>query len=121
MADNYLEKKYEEQTDVGYGRTWSAESNLRLGVVPVGYADGFMRGFSNKATVITKCGAAPIRGRVCMDMMMIDLTDLPEVGEGDELELFGKNQTVDYMATIVNTNPHELLCAVGRRVERIYI
>jgi len=54
-------------------------------------------------------------------MMMVDLTNAPEVVEGDELEIFGKNQTVDYMAAMAGTIPHELLCAVGRRVQRKYI
>ena len=117
----YLEKNYAETTDVGYGRTWTGEPELRLGVLPIGYADGFLRVFSNKATLISKCGPVPVRGRVCMDMMMVDLTEVPEVGEGDELEIFGKNQTVDYMSAMAGTIPHELLCAVGRRVPRIYI
>ncbi len=117
----YLEKNYAETTDVGYGRTWTGEPKLRLGVLPVGYADGFLRVFSNKASLISKCGPVPVRGRVCMDMMMVDLTEVPEVGEGDELEIFGKKQTVDHMAAEANTIPHELLCAVGRRIPRIYI
>ena len=56
-----------------------------------------------------------------MDMMMVDLTNVPEVCEGDEFEIFGKTQTVDCMAAMAGTIPHELLCAVGRRVPRIYI
>ncbi|MBR6735899.1 MAG: alanine racemase [Oscillospiraceae bacterium] len=117
----YLVKNYSETTDVGYGRTWTGEPELRLGVLPVGYADGFMRVFSNKASLISKCGPVPVRGRVCMDMMMVDLTDAPDVGEGDELEIFGKNQTVDYMSAMAGTIPQELLCAVGIRVPRKYI
>ena len=117
----YLVKNYSETTDVGYGRTWTGEPKLRLGVLPVGYADGFLRVFSNKASLISKCGPVPVRGRVCMDMMMVDLTNVPEVGEGDELEIFGKNQTVDYMSAMAGTIPQELMCAVGRRVPRIYL
>jgi len=117
----YLEKNYNEPTDVGYGRTWTGEPKLRLGVLPIGYADGFLRVFSNKASLISKSGPVPVRGRVCMDMMMVDLTNAPEVAEGDELGIFGKSQTVDYMAQISGTIPHELLCAVSKRVPRIYI
>ena len=117
----YLVKDYDETTDVGYGRTWTGGGGLRLGVVPIGYADGFLRSFSNKATLVSKSGPAPVRGRVCMDMMMVDLTELPDVGEGDVLEIFGKNQSVDYMAEVAGTIPQELFCAVGRRVERKYI
>ena len=117
----YLVKEYNETTDVGYGRTWTGEPKLRLGVLPVGYADGFLRVFSNKASLISKSGPVPVRGRVCMDMMMVDLTNVSDVGEGDELEIFGKNQTVDYMAALAGTIAQELLCAVGTRVERKYI
>jgi len=117
----YLVKEYDETTDVGYGRTWTGEPKLRLGVLPVGYADGFLRVFSNKASLISKSGPVPVRGRVCMDMMMVDLTNAPEVVEGDELEIFGKNQTVDYMAAEAGTITQELLCAVSKRVPRKYI
>ena len=65
-------------------------------------------------------GFAPQRGSICMDMCMIDLTDLPSVQVGDEVEIFGRNQRVDVLADAAGTIPYELTCAVSRRVPRIY-
>ena len=116
----YAVKYFEAGGDIGYGRTYHADQKARLGVLPAGYADGFFRGFSNKIAVLTDQGPAPIRGRVCMDMTMVDLSDLPEVQAGDEVELFGRHQTVDELAAALKTIPNELLCAVGKRVPRVY-
>ena len=69
---------------------------------------------------MTAAGMAPQRGRICMDMCMIDLTDLPSVQVGDEVEIFGRNQRVDVLADVAGTIPYELTCAVSRRVPRVY-
>ena len=90
-------------------------------MLPIGYADGFFRGLSNRMSVVTAQGPAPQRGRICMDMSMIDLTDLPDVKVGDEVEIFGRRQRVDDLAAILNTIPYELTCAVSKRVPRIYL
>ena len=90
-------------------------------VLPVGYADGFFRGLSNRASVQTDYGPAPIRGRICMDMCMVDLTDLPEVKVGDTVELFGQRQSVGSLAALLDTIPYELTCAVNKRVPRVYM
>ena len=92
-----------------------------LSCVRCGYADGFFRGLSNRMSVVTAQGPAPQRGRICMDMSMIDLTDLPDVKVGDEVEIFGRRQRVDDLAAILNTIPYELTCAVSKRVPRVYI
>ena len=63
---------------------------------------------------------APQRGRICMDMCMIDLTDLPEVQVGDEVEIFGPENSIDKLAEIGGTIPYELSCAVSKRVPRVY-
>ena len=71
--------------------------------------------------VQTDRGPAPIRGRICMDMTMVDLTDKPEVHVGDAVELFGPLQSVDALARILGTIPYELTCAVSKRVPRLYM
>ena len=71
--------------------------------------------------VQTAYGPAPQRGRICMDMCMVDLTDLPEVKVGDTVEIFGQTQSVESLAAILNTIPYELTCAVSKRVPRLYM
>ena len=114
-------KTFDPGTDVSYGRTFRTQGRTRIGVLPIGYADGFFRGLSNRMSVVTAQGPAPQRGRICMDMSMIDLTDLPDVKVGDEVEIFGRRQRVDDLAAILNTIPYELTCAVSKRVPRVYI
>lgn len=70
---------------------------------------------------MTDQGPAPIRGRICMDMTMVDLTGLPDVKVGSEVEIFGRRQSVDCLAEILNTISYELLCAVSKRVPRVYL
>ncbi|QNL45752.1 alanine racemase [Oscillibacter hominis] len=115
-------KEFEPDTSVSYGRTYfTGRGPSRIGVLPIGYADGFSRCLSNRWQVLTREGEAPIRGRICMDMCMADLTDLPGVGPGDEVEVFGEHNSVDRMAELAGTITYELLCAVSRRVPRIYL
>ena len=113
-------KTYEPGTDISYGRLYTTPRTTRMGVVPYGYADGFFRCLSDRCALMTAAGAAPQRGRICMDMCMIDLTDLPSVQVGDEVEIFGRNQRVDVLADAAGTIPYELTCAVSRRVPRVY-
>ena len=115
------EKHYAPGTTVSYGRLFTTERPTRMGVLPIGYADGLFRILSNRYSVQTSDGPAPIRGRICMDMCMIDLTDLPNVGQGDEVELFGTRASIDDMAELASTIPYELTCAVSRRVLRVYL
>ena len=114
-------KTFDTDTDISYGRTFHTRERTRIGVLPIGYADGFFRGLSNRMSVVTDAGPAPQRGRICMDMSMIDLTGLPDVKVGDAVEIFGRRQPVDDLAAILNTIPYELVCAVSRRVPRVYI
>lgn len=114
-------KVYEPGTTVSYGRLFEAEHTTRMGVVPYGYADGFFRILSNRCSLMTPYGAAPQRGRICMDMCMIDLTDLPQVDVGDEVEIFGRHNPVEQLAEAAGTIPYELTCAVSKRVPRIYM
>ena len=114
-------KEYAPNTSVSYGRTYFTDRTRRIGALPIGYADGLQRCLSNRWKVMTAEGPAPIVGRICMDMCMVDLTDLPGVRTGDVVEVFGGKNTVDEMAAMAGTIPHEPLCAVNRRIPRVYI
>lgn len=114
-------KEYAPDTSVGYGRTYLTNAAQRIGVLPIGYADGLSRCLSNRWSVMTQYGPAPIRGRICMDMCMIDLTDLPQVKMGDEVVIFGKSNPVEAMAAMAGTITYELTCAVSKRVPRVYL
>lgn len=113
-------KVYPAGTKVSYGGTYTCQKKTRMGVVPYGYADGFMRVFSNNYSLLTENGPAPVRGKICMDMTMIDLTDCPDVDVGSEIEIFGENAPLEEMAAKANTIPYEITCAVSKRVPRIY-
>ena len=112
-------------TPVSYGRTNTLTRPSRLAVIPVGYGDGFGRGFSNKLTVLINGKKLPIVGRICMDMCMVDVTDAPDVKEGDVAILYGSDgtndQPVEAGAEIMNTISYELLCVLTKRIPRIYL
>ncbi len=114
-------KIFDPDTDISYGRTYRTQGKTRIGVLPIGYADGLFRGLSNRLSVVTDQGPAPIRGRICMDMTMVDLTGLTEVKVGSEVEIFGRRQSVDRLAEMLDTISYELLCAVSKRVPRVYL
>ena len=114
-------KIYPEGTKISYGGLYTTKKTERLGVIPYGYADGFLRCLSNRYSVMTQNGAAAVRGRICMDMCMIDLTDKPDVGVGDEVEIFGPENPIEDMADTAGTIPYEIVCAVSKRVPRHYI
>jgi len=114
-------KVFEPDTDISYGRTIRIREKTRVGVLPIGYADGFFRGFSNRIAMQTAFGPAPVLGRICMDMTMVNLNDLPDVHVGDEVEIFGGRQKADTLAALLDTIPYELTCAVSKRVPRLYL
>ncbi|MBQ7485192.1 MAG: alanine racemase [Oscillospiraceae bacterium] len=114
-------KDYAPDTSISYGRRFVTSRPTRMGVVPYGYADGFFRCLSNNCALLTPQGLAPVRGRICMDMCMIDLTDLPGVQVGDEVEIFGAHNSVNDLASAAGTISYELLTAVSKRVPRIYL
>ena len=113
-------KHYPAGTSVSYGRRFTTERTTRMGVLGVGYADGLPRPASNKCAFAAGGGMAPQRGSICMDMCMIDLTDLPEVAVGSEVEIFGANAGVEALAAAAGTISYELLCALSKRVPRVY-
>lgn len=114
-------KIYPANTKISYGGAYTTIKSERIAVLPCGYADGFMRCLSNKIQLATKFGFAPIRGKICMDMSMIDISTLPDLKVGDEIEIFGKQNAIEDVANLANTIPYELTCAVSKRVPRIFI
>ena len=113
-------KYYEPDTSVSYGRLFMTDRRTRMGVLSIGYADGLPRLLSNKCAFYTSGGYAPQRGSICMDMCMADLSDLPEAEVGGEVEIFGKKNDIQSLSDTAMTIPYELLCAVSKRVPRIY-
>lgn len=114
-------KHYDAGTKVSYGGIFTTKERTRMGVLPYGYADGFFRCLSNRCTVMTKEGPAPQRGKICMDMCMVDLTGLKGVDVGDEIEIFGEHNPIESLSELAGTIPYELTCAVSKRVPRIYL
>ncbi len=105
---------------VGYNRKWTAPADSPLGIIPIGYADGLHRGCGNgMAKVLVNGKLAPIVGVVCMDMCMIDLTNII-AKVGDEVLVFGDDYPVTKMSEVLNTIPYEVLTGISRRVKRIY-
>ncbi|MGQ0792771.1 MAG: alanine racemase [Deltaproteobacteria bacterium] len=106
---------------VSYGGTFSASRPSVIAVLPVGYADGYMRRLSNRARVSINGRLAPVVGAVCMDLIMIDVTDVPMVKEGDEVTLFGDELVSAWdVASWADTISYEIFTSVGRRVPRVY-
>jgi len=113
-------KIYDSGCSVSYGRTYETEKTTRMGVLPIGYADGFFRSLSNRCELHTAAGKVKVCGRICMDMCMVDITNKPEIQVGSEVEVFGVNNSVDALAQLAGTIPYELTCAVSKRVPRVF-
>lgn len=106
---------------ISYGWTFTAERESRIGTLPLGYADGYTRLFSGKAQVSFNGKRAPIAGRICMDQCMVDLTDIPEIQQGDTVVLYGSEElTTDEAAGWLGTINYELPCMLSERVPRVY-
>jgi alanine racemase len=101
---------------VGYGGTWSAPRASRVAVAAVGYGDGYPRSAANGTPVAVNGRSARLAGRPSMDMLTIDVTDLPQVAVGDRVELWGRDVPVERVAAAAGTIAYELTCRVGRRV-----
>ena len=113
-------KHYEPGTSVSYGRRFTADRRTRVGVLAIGYADGLPRLVSNKVSFAAGEGYAPQLGSICMDMCMVDLTELRQVDVGSEVEIFGERNSIYKLSDAAQTIPYELLCAVSKRVPRVY-
>ncbi|MBR6738339.1 MAG: alanine racemase [Oscillospiraceae bacterium] len=114
-------KDFDEACSISYGRRFATERKSRIAVLPIGYADGLFRFLSGKIAPLTPYGRAPQVGRICMDMCMIDVTEQPQLKVGDEIEVFGENCRADELAALSETIPYETLCAVSKRVPRVYL
>src|SRR5512146_284246 len=110
---------------VGYGRTWAASRPSRIALVMCGYADGYRRGFGNRAHVLVHGRRAPVVGRVAMDMCMVDVTALPQARPGDAATLLGRDGDervdADELAALADTISWEILAGVTARVPRLYL
>lgn len=106
---------------IGYGRTYTANRDMRIAVIPTGYADGYNRALSNRGSVLVDGVKVPVLGRVCMDQMMIDVTDMPEAKADDEVVLIGKGYDADDMAADAGTIGYEIICAISKRVPKSFI
>jgi len=105
---------------IGYGRTYTADHDITVGVVPIGYADGYSRMLSNKGYMIVNGTKCPILGRVCMDQTMIDITGIDTV-VGDTVIIIGNDGVdADTIADFTNTINYEVLCDISARVPRVY-
>jgi alanine racemase len=111
-------------TRISYGGTFTAERDSLIATLPVGYADGYSRHLSNCGEVLIHGKRAPVVGKVCMDFIMVDVTDIPRVSVGDEVILMGRQGreqiTVEEIAKKINTISYEVFCLIGKRVPRIY-
>ena len=117
-------KKIRAGTSVGYGRTWFAPEDTWIATMPVGYADGFNRLFSNRGRVLIRGKSHPVVGRVCMDQSMVNLGAETDVTVGDEVVLIGRSGeeeiTCDEWAEKLNTITYEVTCQINSRVPRVY-
>ena len=105
---------------VSYGRTFTAPDTMRVATVPIGYADGYSRLFSNRAPMLVNGKRAPIVGNVCMDQTVLDITDIEDIAAGTTVTVFGKGLPVEELAALAGTISYELLCLVGKRVPRVF-
>ena len=114
---------FEKGSSISYGRTFICPDRRQIAVMQVGYTDGFSRLLSNRTKVLVKGKPAPLIGAVCMDLCMIDITDIPDVKVGDEVILLGGENgdiMVEKLASLQGTIPYEIISTLGRRVKRVY-
>jgi alanine racemase len=106
---------------VGYGRTFTADQDMKVAVIPVGYADGFRRNLSQgKGGVFINGRYCPTVGNVCMDMIMVDVSEI-DVHEKDTVEIIGEHQTIEDLASKMGTIPYEVMTHFSPRIHRVYI
>ena len=110
---------------ISYGRTFVADREMRIATVTIGYADGYSRQLSGKGEILVHGKRCRIVGRVCMDQLMMDVTDVPEAKSGDIVTMIGRDGddiiTADDLANVYGTIGYEVVCGISKRVPRIYI
>lgn len=118
-------KDHRRGAQIGYQGTWTAKRRSRIATLPVGYNDGYRFAFSNRAEVLVRGQRCPVVGRVSMDYACVDVTDVPGASIGDVATLLGTDGDgvirVEELATWADTIPYEILCGLGRRVNRRYV
>ena len=114
-------KKIKKGDTVSYGRTFTAEREMKIATVTAGYADGYPRLLSNKGYVLINGKRANIIGRICMDQLSVDVSDIAGVKQGDEVILFGKELPVEELADMCGTINYEIICGISPRVPRITV
>jgi len=118
-------KLLEAGREISYGGTYVTTHPTRVATIPVGYADGYRRSLSGKFYVLIRGKKAPILGRVCMDQLMVDVTDIPDVQLEDPVVLIGRSGneciTVEQIAAAADSFNYEFVCGISRRVPRIYM
>ncbi|MBI5682243.1 MAG: alanine racemase [Deltaproteobacteria bacterium] len=118
-------KRLPKGCPVSYGRTFIAERESAIAVIPIGYGDGYPRHLSNKGEMLVRGTRARVAGVVCMDLTMLDVTDINDVQEGDEVTVIGRDGKeeilVEELSEKAGTIPYEIMCNIGKRVPRVYI
>ncbi len=113
-------KTVEAGTAIGYGSTYVTTAKTCVATLPIGYADGIPRTLSNKGYVMVRGHICPILGRVCMDQVMVDVSSVPDIEEGDMVTVYDEHSLV-HLSRLAGTIPYELLCDISKRVPRKYI
>lgn len=114
-------KNVPQSETIGYSRRGVLTRDSRIATISIGYADGLLRGVGNRQfSVYLRGQRAPIIGSVCMDMTMIDVTDIPQASEGDEVEIFGSHIPVQALASVLDTIPYQIFTGISERVKRVY-
>lgn len=110
---------------VSYGRTFCATRPTRVATLPIGYADGYNRLLSNRAPALVHGRRVPVIGRVCMDQIMVDVTEVPGAAVGDEVVLYGRQGVgmirIEEIAGLLGTISYEVVCALSKRVPRVHV
>jgi alanine racemase len=107
---------------VGYSRAGKVDTDKTIATVSVGYADGYLRALGNgKGKMLLRGEQAPVIGNICMDMLMLDVSDIPEAREGDPVVVFGEEPTIAQVAGWAGTIPYEIMTGISGRVKRIYV
>lgn len=118
-------KDIEPGSQISYGGTFCADRNMRIATIPVGYGDGYPRSLSSKGCVLINGKRVPILGRVCMDQFMVDITEIPDVKEGNEVTLIGTDGneriTMEELGDISGRFNYELACDLGKRIPRVFV
>lgn len=118
-------KTLEPGREIGYGGTYTTTRPTQVATIPVGYADGYRRSLSGRFYVLIHGKKAPILGRICMDQMMVDVTDIPEAALNDAVVLVGESGdlriTVEEIAARQDSFNYEFVCGISRRVPRVYL